>query len=192
MRVSAMKAGLWAAAVVLGCGITARAAEGYKVDPDHSSVTFKIEHSGISWIHGRFNDVAGEFSVDEANPPASSFALTMKTGSVDTANKKRDEHLASPDFFNAKQFPVLSFKSTSVKKTDNGLEVTGDLTLHGETKPVTFLLRGGKTAEFPKGTKRVGYTTHFKLKRSDFGMHTGMEFLGDDVYIEISFQGVKS
>jgi len=191
MRDFAMKAGLLAA-VVLGSGITARAAEKYEVDPAHSSVTFKIEHSGISWIHGRFNDVAGEFAVDEANPAASSFALTMKTESVDTANAKRDEHLASPDFFNAKQFPVLSFQSKSIKKTENGLEVTGDLSLHGETKPVSFLLTGGKTAEFPPGTQRRGYTTHFKLKRSDFGIDSGMEFLGDEVYIDISFQGVKS
>lgn len=192
MRATAIRTGLWAAAVVLGCGIAAQAADAYKVDPDHSSVTFKIEHSGISWIHGRFNDVAGEFNVDEADPSASSYSLVMKTDSVDTANKKRDEHLASPDYFNAKQFPVLSFESTSVKKVDKGLEVSGNLTLHGETKPLTFVLRGGKTAEFPKGVHRVGYTTRFKFKRSDFGMNSALNFLGDDVYVEISFQGVKS
>lgn len=192
MRVSAMKAGLWAAAVVLGCGITARAAETYGIDQNHSGVNFKIQHSGISWIYGRFNDVDGEFTLDAENPSASSFSLTMKTESVDTANEKRDEHLRSPDFFNAKQFPVLSFQSKSVKKVDEGLEVTGDLTLHGETQPLTFLLKGGKSIELPKGTHRVGYTTHFKLKRSDFGMDTAMEFLGDDVHVEISFQGVRS
>lgn len=191
MRDFAMKAGLLTA-VVLGSALGARAADKYEVDPAHSSVSFKIEHSGISWIHGRFNDVAGEFLVDAEKPAASSFALTMKTESVDTANAKRDAHLASPDFFNAKQFPALSFQSKSVKKTDNGLEVTGDLTLHGETKPVSFLLRGGKTAEFPPGTQRTGYTTHFQLKRSDFGIDSAMEFLGDEVHVEISFQGVKS
>lgn len=191
MRVIAIKAGLLAA-VVLGGALGARGAETYNVDPMHSCVTFKIEHSGISWIHGRFNDVAGKFAVDAENPAASSFALTMKAESVDTANPKRDEHLASPDFFNAKQFPVLSFQSKSVKKTDDGLEVTGELTLHGETKPVSFLLRGGKTAEFPPGTQRRGYTTHFKLKRSDFGITSGLDFLSDEVFIDISFQGVKS
>jgi polyisoprenoid-binding protein YceI len=155
-------------------------------------VSFKVEHMGLSWTHGRFNDIAGEFRVDADNPSASRFELTVKTESLDTANKKRDEHLASPDFFNCKQFPVISFKSTAVKAVDGGLEVTGDLTLHGETRPVTVLLTGGKSAEFPPGVVRKGYTTHLKIKRSEFGMDKMIPAAGDEVHLDISFEGVKS
>src|SRR5437763_1484477 len=75
-----------------------------------------------------------------------------------------------PDFFNAKQFPLIAFKSSAVKPVEGGLQVTGDLTLHGVSRPVTFVLRGGKTAEFPKGVQRVGYSVELTIKRSDFGM----------------------
>src|SRR5438445_11716893 len=84
-------------------------ADDYKIDGVHSSVSFKVGHLGISWIHGRFNQVSGEFTVDGNN---SSFGLTIKADSVDTGNSKRDGHLKSPDFFNVKQFPLITFKST--------------------------------------------------------------------------------
>ena len=116
----------------------------------HSSVTFKISHLGLSWVHGRFDDVAGNFTIDPNDPGKDSFDLTIKAQSVDTNNQKRDEHLRSPDFFNVKQFPLLTFKSTAVKATDSGLEVTGDVTMHGVTKPVTFPLVGGRTAGSPR------------------------------------------
>jgi polyisoprenoid-binding protein YceI len=186
------KSGLLAVAALVGSPLGARAADNYSLDPAHTGVSFKVEHMGLSWTHGRFNDVAGEFRVDGDNPSASRFELTIKTESLDTANKKRDEHLASPDFFNVKQFPVISFKSTAVKAVDGGLEVTGDLTLHGETKPVTVLLTGGKSAEFPPGVVRKGYTTHLKIKRSEFGMDKMIPAAGDEVHLDISFEGVKS
>jgi polyisoprenoid-binding protein YceI len=192
MRAMMLKSGLLAVVAMVGGSLGARAADSYTLDPAHASATFKVEHLGLSWIHGRFNDVAGEFRVDPENPSASRFSLTIKSESVDTANKKRDEHLASPDFFNAKQFPLITFKSTAVKAVEHGLEVTGDLTLHGETKPVTLLLTGGKTGEFPPGVHRRGYTTHLKIKRSDYGMDKMLQAVGDEVVIEISFEGVKS
>lgn len=192
MRAMMLKSGLIAVAALVGGQSAARAADTYKLDPAHTSVTFKVEHLGLSWTHGRFNDVTGDFRVDADNPSASRFALSIKTESLDTANKKRDEHLASPDFFNSKQFPVISFKSTAVKAVENGLEVTGDFTLHGETKSVTFLLTGGKTGEFPPGVRRTGYTTHLKINRSDYGMDKMIPVVGDEIHIEISFEGVKS
>src|SRR5262249_12255578 len=83
---------------------SSRAADEYSVDPVHSSVSFKASHLGLSWVHGRFNDVSGSFSIDSDNPTKCSFTLTIKTESVDTNNKQRDGHLRAPDFFNAKQF----------------------------------------------------------------------------------------
>jgi polyisoprenoid-binding protein YceI len=192
MRAMLLKSGLFTVAALVGGASGAWAADSYHIDPAHTSATFKVEHLGLSWSHGRFNDVAGDFRVDADNPSASRFAITIKTESLDTANKKRDEHLASPDFFNTKQFPVISFKSTAVKAVEHGLEVTGDFTLHGETKPVTFVLTGGKTGEFPPGVHRRGYTTHLKIKRSDYGMDKMTQVVGDEVHIEFSFEGVKS
>jgi polyisoprenoid-binding protein YceI len=171
--------------------VPAQAADNYVIDAMHSAVTFKISHMGLSWVAGRFNSFSGSFAIDPGNPAASSFELNIKPESVDTAQAKRDEHLRGPDFFNVKQFPALSFKSTAVKAAENGLEVTGDLTLHGTTKSVTFILQGGRKAEFPKGVQRTGYTTELSIKRSAFGMDKMLEAIGDEVFITISFQGIK-
>jgi polyisoprenoid-binding protein YceI len=179
------------AAIVLGLlGPAPGRADDYALDAMHSGVTFKISHLGLSWVYGRFNDFSGAFTIDP-DPAKCSFALTVKTESVDTNNAKRDEHLRSPDFFNAKQFPVIAFKSTAVKAIANGFEVTGDLTLHGETKAVKFALVGGRKAEFPKGVQRTGFSMEVVLKRSEFGMTKFAEALGDDVHVAISFEGTK-
>ena len=186
-----------AAAILAGLGTSslapaARAAETYAVDPVHSSISFGISHAGISDIHSRFNDFSGKFVIDKDDPSKSTFALDIKVASVDTNNAKRDEHLRAPDYFNAKQFPTLSFKSTKVKATDAGYEVTGDLTLHGVTKPVTLTLKGGhKVVEFPKGTPRIGVTSSVTIKRSEFDMKTELGALGDDVHIIVGLEAEK-
>ena len=179
--------------LVSGMTIMASAAraDDYVVDPAHAAATFKISHIGLSWTNGRFKDLSGSFVIDRANPAATQLELTAKAESVDTDNAKRDEHLRSPDFFNTKQYPVLSFKSTSVKQVEGGFEVTGDLTLHGVTKPIVVSLVGGRTAEFPKGVQRTGYSTEFKIKRSGFGMDKMLEAIGDEVLISLSFEGTK-
>jgi len=168
----------------------ARAADTYTVDGAHASVTFKISHLGLSWTHGRFNDFTGTFTID-TDAAKCSFALTIQAKSIDTANKKRDEHLQSPDFFNVKQYPTISFKSTAVKAIKGGYQVTGDLTMHGVTKSITFSLVGGRKLEFPKGVQRTGFSTDLVLKRSAFKMDKFKEALGDDVHIAISFEGTR-
>lgn len=191
--------GLVAAVVLAGGWVVAgpaRTADEYAVDPMHSGVNFKISHLGLSWIHGRFNSYSGSFTLDAADPGKSdpgksSFTLTIKTESIDTNNAKRDEHLRAPDFFNAKQYPTITFKSTAVKPAKEGYEVTGDLTLHGVTKPVTFTLVGGRKAEFPQGVQRTGFSMEFVLKRSEFGMTKFGDMLGDDVHVAVSFEGTK-
>jgi polyisoprenoid-binding protein YceI len=171
---------------------TAAKADDYTIDAVHSGVSFQISHAGVSYIHGRFDDFSGGFTIDTSDPSKTAFSLTIKTESIDSNNSKRDDHLRSPDFFNAKQFPTISFTSTSVKPIEGGYEVTGDLTLHGATKPVTFSLKGGGSAEFPKGVSRTGFTTsQFVVKRSDFGVGKPMPVLGDDVFVSISFEGTK-
>jgi len=182
-----------AAVLVAGLGAApAPAADDYNIDAMHSGVNFKISHLGLSWVPGRFNDYSGSFTIDP-DPSQCSFNLTIKPESIDTNNAKRDEHLRSPDFFNAKQFPVITFKSTSVAKAavEGSYLVAGDLTLHGVTKPVNFTLVGGRKAEFPKGVQRTGFSTELTIKRADYGMDKGIEAVGNEVYIAISFEGVK-
>lgn len=180
------------ATILVACGTAARAADTYQVDPVHSSISFMISHAGISNIHGRFNDFSGKITIDPADPAKSSFALSIPIESIDTNNVKRDEHLRAPDYFNAKQFPAMSFQSTKVKAVDGGYEITGDLTLHGVTKPVSLTLKGGdKVVEFPKGTQRIGLVSEFSIKRSDFGMTVEPKALGDEVPIIIGIEAAK-
>jgi polyisoprenoid-binding protein YceI len=182
------------AAVLIFAGVTARAADSFTVDPVHSSVTFMISHQGISQIHGRFNQFSGQFMIDRDDPSKSSFAFSIPVESVDTNNPKRDEHLRAPDYFNAKQFPNMTFQSTKVKPIDGGYEVTGDLTLHGVKKEMSLELKGGnKLVEFPKGMHRIGITTDTSIKRSDFGMRAELPVsLGDDVRIIMGIEATKN
>jgi polyisoprenoid-binding protein YceI len=169
----------------------ASGADKYVLDPSHSSVTFRIEHVGISWVQGRFNTISGTSTVDSDDPTKSSFAMTIQTQSIDTNQVQRDKDLRSPDFFNVMQFPVMTFQSTKVSKTEGGLAVIGDMTLHGVTKSISFVLRGGKTAEFPKGTHRIGFFAELRLKRSDFGMTNMLGAVGDEVPIFVSFESIR-
>jgi polyisoprenoid-binding protein YceI len=172
---------------------TALAADNYKIDSEHATVIFRVSHFNIGNAYGRFNDPTGTVTVDSADPSKTAFTFEVKTENVDTHNEKRDAHLKSPDFFNAKEFPVISFKSTAVKLGgDNKFEVTGDLTMHGVTKPITFNIT--KTGEADTG--RMGYRTAWEadvnLKRSDWGMKGMIGPIGDDVHLNISFEAVKS
>ncbi len=189
MRSHLFKAAL-AVFVLLGVD-TAVTADDYVIDAVHSGVNFKISHLDLAYVHGRFDSFSGKFTIDTSDPAKSSFTLSIKPETVDTNNMGRDTHLRGPDFFNVKQYPVISFTSTSVKPSDGGYEVTGDLTLHGATKPITFALKGGKNAEFPPGVKRTGYSTELVLKRSEFGVGKPMPLLGDDIFVSISFEGTK-
>ena len=168
------------------------AADEYAYDGVHSSVGFKARFLDISWIQGRFNDVSGTFVLDRDDPSKSSFSLTIKVDSVDTANAARDEHLRQPDYFDTKQFPTIEFRSTKVKGVPGGYEVTGDFTMHGVTKKVTLLLQGGKEIEFNK-KKIVAFATEVKLKRSDFNFDKSqIGLIGDEAIILIDCEGVRN
>jgi polyisoprenoid-binding protein YceI len=176
-------------ALFLAAAPAARA-ENYKIDGAHTSVGFSIRHAGISDILGGFAETSGAFTLD-ADAAKTSFEATIQAASINTLQPKRDDHLRSPDFFNVKQFPTITFKSTKVAATEGGYEVTGDLTLHGVTKPVTLKLTKNGEAEFPKGMQRVGFTTGLAIKRSDYGMTNMIGPVGDDVTLIISFEGIK-
>ena len=170
----------------------ARAAEAYKVDPVHSSSVFRIKHANAAYFWGRFNEPAGAFTLDEADPTKSSFTVELSADKIDTGNAKRDAHLKSPDFFNAKQYPAISFKSTSVKKGEgNTLQVTGNLTMHGVTKPVTANVELTGKGQFPPGVSRAGVEATLVVKMSDFEIKGMPGALSDEVKIVVSLEGVQ-
>ena len=166
------------------------AADNYKVDPVHSTIVFRIKHFNVSWFYGRINAPEGTVVDDPADPSKTSFDVQLKIANLDTANQKRDADLKGPDFFSAKEFPTLSFKSTSVKKAGDKLEVTGDMTLHGQTKSITVTLERVGAADTKMGS-RVGYAGEFTIKRSDFGMSKMTDMLGDEVTIMLGLESVK-
>ena len=169
----------------------ARAAETFKVDPVHSAVVFRVKHMNTSYAWGRFNDLSGSFSLDPADSTKGRLQFEVKAGSVDTGNAKRDTHLKGPDFFNAVQFPTITFTSKSVAKSAEVYEVTGDLTLHGVTKPVTFRLTPTGTGRAMTGTPIAGIEASFTIKQSDFGITKMAAMIGDEVWVNVSVEGVR-
>lgn len=180
------------ASVCLVTAATALAADDYEVDSSHSTVLFKIKHLNVSWFFGRFSDIAGTVLYDEKKPETMRVDIKVKTDSIRTDNEKRDQHLKSPDFFAAKQYPELTFKSTSIKFLGNEtFDVVGDLTCHGVTKPVTIKLEHTGQGKGMRGEYRSGFFARFPIKRSDFGMTYMMEGLGDEIEIIVSLECVR-
>ena len=163
----------------------------YGIDTVHSSALFRIQHFGAGFFHGRFDEISGTVAFDEANPAACSVDVTIKADSVDTKEPKRDTHLKGPDFFNAAEFPTLTFKSKSVKAAGKGeYEVTGDLTIHGVTKTLTVKVAHTGTGKGQSG-EVVGFETVFTIKRSDFGMKFMHPQLGDEVRVTLALEAGK-
>lgn len=177
--------------ITLAINQTAVGADQYVLDNDHTAIIFGIKHLNMSYTYGRFNDVEGQFMLDADTPSNSSFKITVKTRSIDTGLKKRDDHLRSPDFFNANQFPVITFETTGVKAASNGYRVSGKLSLHGVTKPITLYAQKLGEGDDPWGNYRAGFATELTLKRSDYGMTNMPEAVGDEVKLMISFEGLR-
>ena len=164
----------------------------YQIDDVHSSALFRVHHLGAGQFWGRFNAVSGSMTFG-ANGEPTAFDVSISTDSVDTAEPKLDAHLKSPDFFNSKEFPAMTFKSDSVsRKSDGTLEVTGALSMHGVTKTITAALEVTGVAEMGMGA-RAGVEAVFAVKRSDFGMRYGVEkgTLGDQVRVVVSLEGIR-
>lgn len=170
----------------------AGAAESYTSDVVHSNFLFKVKHSDISYVFGRFNDFEANIVWDEEEPENGSVEFTIQTASVDTHNERRDQHLRSPDFFNAQQYPEIVFQSTEI--SDNGddtYEVTGDVTLLGETRPVTFTWTETGAGPGAQGSFRRGGIANFTVTRSDFGMDFMLDRLSDEVELIVTVQAVR-
>jgi polyisoprenoid-binding protein YceI len=164
----------------------------YSIDPDHSSITFRVKHMGITFVYGRFNRVEGTYAFDDTEAGNCFIDIRVKAADIDTGNEKRDSHLRSPDFFDADNFPEIAFKSVFVKKTQEaGYEVVGHMTLHGVTQFVTVqAVKTGKI-EIPGGEVRTGFETAFSILRSDYGMKYLLGGVGDKVELTVSVEGVR-
>ena len=178
-------------ALVSAFVVSANAADTFKVDSVHSFVLFSVQHLGIANTYGRFNDITGTVVFDKDNPSKSSVELSVPIESLDTHNSIRDRSLKSPDFFDAKQFPTMNFKSTKVEGSGDMLKVSGDLTIHGVTKPMTVDFKKGGEGKGVFGEMRGGGETRFTIKRSDFGMNFQQGAVGDEVNITLSLEGIK-
>lgn len=180
------------AAPTLGLATSAHAAP-YTIDNSHTSVLFKTTHLGVSPFWGRFNNVSGSFQYDAAKVDASKVQFEIDVNSIFTADKKRDDHLKGPDFFSAKQFPKITFESTSVKagKAAGSLSVTGTLTVRGTKKTITVELAKTGEGKDPWGGERIGFEGSFVINRLDYGVSYMPEGLGKDVTIVVAVEGIK-
>ena len=187
-------------AVALSVGGTspARAASEWTLDVDHSRVEFAVRHMMVSNVEGNFKVFDGLVRLDEKDVTNSKVNVSIDVSSVDTDNKKRDDHLRSPDFFNAKKYPKMTFASKKVSKKGSQFEVEGDLTLHGVTKPVVL-----KVEEFtdpikgPWGNTRRGAVARTTINRTDFGLtwnkalEAGGVVVGEEVRISLQLELIE-
>ena len=171
----------------------------YSIDTSHSLIEFSVKHMMVSTAKGRFTKFQGAVEIDEANPANSKVSVTIDTASVTTGDEKRDGHLRSADFFNAEQYPTATFTSTKVEALGGeNYRVTGDLTLHGVTHPVTFdFTREGVTKNM-QGSSLQGFSAAFTISRKDFGLEwnvaleTGGFMVSDQVKITLEVEAVEA
>jgi polyisoprenoid-binding protein YceI len=171
----------------------------WTIDPAHSAAEFKVKHMMISNVKGKFTGLSGVLSLNEADVTKSKVEADIPVATLTTGDDQRDGHLKSADFFDAEKFFTLNFRSTGVKSTGSGeLAVTGELTLHGVTKPVTFSVEGpSEPGKDPWGNTRVGLSATTKINRKDFGLvwnsalETGGVLVGEEVTISLDVQFIK-
>lgn len=170
----------------------------YRIDPDHSSVTFTIGHAGVATAVGRFDKIGGHYRLSSRKPSETDAVIEIATNSIDTNHPMRDKDLRGPDFLDANTFPTIRFVATHYKKTGNksGL-LTGKLTLHGKTRPVSFKIHevgAGDVSALPKpwGGYLSGYDAEATLRRSDFGIRTYPSMIGDRIHLYISIEGIRT
>ena len=180
-------------AVLALAALPALAQDTYKIDPVHSEVSFKIRHL-LAKTSGRFTKFGGTIKVDTADISKSSVDVIIEAASINTDNEARDKHLKTAEFFDVEKFATITFKSTSVKEVVKGkLEVTGDFTLHGVTKRITFpITNAGTMSGMQPGSVVAGFTDGaVTINRNDFGIKTYPGALGDEVAISLNIEAGK-
>lgn len=171
----------------------------YTIDPGHSRIGFVARHAMVTKVRGSFNEFSGSGSFDPENPGSSSIELTIVADSIDTRNADRDAHLRSNDFLAMNEYPEITFVSTNV--IQNGAaeyEVTGDLTIRGVTRSVTFLFEYTGAAVDPFGNERVGFEGSVQINRKDWGVNwnavleAGGMLVSEKVTLEFEVSAIKN
>ncbi len=169
----------------------------WEIDPVHSQALFSVRHAMISTVRGHFNVISGHLHIDEENSSNSWVDAQADASSINTRDERRDGHLQSPDFFDVAKYPTITFKSNKVEHVGGtNYKVTGDLTMHGVTKPVTFDAEYGGQGKDPYGMQRVGISVRGKINREDWGLtynaalEAGGVLVSKDVNIEIDLEAV--
>jgi polyisoprenoid-binding protein YceI len=173
--------------------LSALAADSYTVDSAHTFPHFSINHLGFSTLQGRFDRTSGTVMLDRA-AKSGSVDISIETASISTGFAKRDDHLKSPDFFNAAEFPAITYKSTAMHfKGDTPSSVDGNLTIMGVTKPVTLTIDAFNCGTNPMSKKdECGAGASAHIKRSDFGVKYGLPNVGDDVKLVFEIEAIKN
>jgi polyisoprenoid-binding protein YceI len=171
----------------------------WKLDPAHSHAEFKVRHMMISNVKGSFSGLIGDLSEHTVDSSLSTIEASIPVATVSTGDPQRDGHLKSADFLDAEKYPTMDFKSTRVeKKGAEEYSVTGDLTIHGVTKSVTFAVEGPSApGKDPWGNTRIGISATVKINRKDFGLtwnaslETGGILVGEEVQLTVEAQFIK-
>ena len=174
-------------------------AASWKIDPAHTTVEFKIRHLMISWVKGVFTNVEGTVIINESDQARSSVNIQIETASINTNNKKRDDHLRSPEFFDVATYPVMTFVSKKVVIANGQpVEIVGDLTIRDVTREVTLEVEDfSQVVTDPWGNTRRGATASTKINRKDYGLtwsktlETGGVVVGDEVRISLEVEMIK-
>ncbi|RYZ05342.1 MAG: polyisoprenoid-binding protein [Myxococcales bacterium] len=188
---------LIAALPLLIAGIAHADSVEWKLDTSHTTVGFSVPHLVVSSVDGRFKEATAKINLDDADLTKSQVSVEINAGSIDTGDQKRDDHLKSPDFFDAKKFPKLTFKSTKITKAGAGYKLTGDLTIRDVTKSVTLDATLSAPVKTPWGNQARAAKVTGKIKRGDFGLkwnkalETGGVVVGDDVTIDVKSEVTK-
>jgi polyisoprenoid-binding protein YceI len=172
----------------------------YKIDPAHSSAQFVARHMMISNVRGGFSGVQGTVVYDPENAGASSAEVVIEANTINTLEAARDTHLKSADFLDVEKYPTITFKSNSVAPDGDGeLDLKGDLTIHGVTKPVILKVEAPSAeTKDPFGNARIGASASTRIKRSDFGLtwnaalETGGFLVGDNLKIELEVSLIRA
>ncbi|MDR4886158.1 YceI family protein [Fredinandcohnia sp. QZ13] len=171
----------------------------WAVDASHSSIDFSVKHMMIAKVKGSFENFEAIIEADPADLTTANIEFRIDLTSINTKNEDRDNHLRSADFFDVENHPSMTFKSTSIVKTDDGeYDVTGDLTIRGTTKPETFQVVFEGAGKDPWGNEKAGFSATGSLNRSDYGLvwnaalETGGVLVGDQVKISIEIEAAKA
>ncbi len=188
---------LFAGMMLMGVASAAQAEmKTYVIDPDHSTVGFGVRHMFTN-LKGQFHHFSGAFQLDAKNGIIGSGKAVVETASVDTGHVKRDKHLKSPDFFNSAKFPAMTFVIKKTRQAGKNIEVAGDFTLLGVTRPVVLKARFLGVGVDPWGNTRAGLTAVLRINRKDYGMDfnkvldSGGLLIGDQIDINLEIEGIQ-